>query len=55
MLDTLTLNDFAHLNKSHLLGSQNIIEVLLNSKRSEHTRKAYYNDLKDFFAEIYPG
>ena len=55
MSDIITLRSITALSNYTQGDSKRILETLLTQKRSEHTRRAYTHDLKNFFGTIAPG
>ncbi|QFS52761.1 tyrosine-type recombinase/integrase [Nostoc sphaeroides] len=55
MSGIITLRSITYASAITQNDSKQILEVLLTQKRSEHTRRAYSHDLRNFFSLIAPG
>ena len=55
MSGIITLRSITSLSTITQGDSKQILEVLLTQKRSEHTRRAYSHDLRNFFNLVAPG
>jgi integrase/recombinase XerC len=55
MSDIITLRSITALSDYTHGDSKQILETLLSQRRSEHSRRAYSHDLKNFFTVIAPG